>query len=150
MNKNEQTFLTEENTGKQTVQTTEPRTYSESDVEAMRQAHAEELRKLGDELHDVKVRYALDGLLAKSGARNPGFLRNMVNIREIPLDEGGAPVLSGVMELLDNLRSSDSYLFESPKESGNGAADGGYRVPAAADEGQMSDSEYYAHRLRRR
>ena len=152
MNENEQMFYSETSENKTTDTPAEggKKVYSEEDVETMRRAHKKELTALEDELHDVKVGHALGKLLEASGARNPDFLRRMVKVRDIPLDEHGVPVLSSVETMLDALRKTDAYLFTEPAGTGKGETHPPYRAPAKVDESQLSDEAYYAQRMSRR
>lgn len=122
-------------------------TYTAEAVETMKREHEKTVRALEEQLHDCRVGYALDGLFAKSGVKNPGFLKKTVDIRAIPVDAEGNPELSGIVSMLAQLKKTDAYLFDAPgAQTQTGEGFGQYRAPAQTEEDQMSDAEYYAYR----
>ena len=108
----------------------------------------EEAAGYRDEIR-LRTQWALEDLLASSGARDPEDLRMILAVdpRDIPSDGGGRPDLSAVRGRIAQLKREKQYLFSV----GDGAAtaDSGVRFTPEGyvDEQMLSDEEFYRRKM---
>ena len=106
------------------------------------------------------ARWALEDVLASSGARDPADLRCLlgIDVCDISVGEDGRPDVSGVRERIAALRAEKGYLFSDDGGAPTGGASaaavvcGGasgvrFAPDSRADERSMSDADYYRRRM---
>ena len=97
----------------------------------------------------LRVQWALEDLLASSGARDPEDLRMLlaVDARDIPSDEGVAPDLSAVRGRIAQLKREKQYLFSVGDGTAAGASGVRFAPEGHVDERMLSDEEFYRRKM---
>jgi len=121
-------------------------TVPRAELEALKSAHAEEIRTL-------KAKFALSFCIAESGAKNPALVGRLIDVSDVPFSEDGEPDMTAVRKKLSDMKQSDRYLFNDAggvpsAVTGGEASESGFSyVGGTGDPARMSDAEYY--RMRR-
>lgn len=66
----------------------------------------------------MRLDFAVERELGKAGARNPTFVRKLLDVEKLKMEDGGpngAEEIGGLKEQLEKLRESDGYLFHDAK-----------------------------------
>lgn len=136
---------TELNTASTTIKTLQDavRKFDGVDVEKLKDDVKNWETKYNDDIAALKLSSAIDTDLMKAKVKNLKVVKGCLDTSRIRLD---GDTLLGLSEQLDELRSSDGYLFEN--EDGRAVSFAGTGLPAgksgSEDLSRLSDSEYYS------
>ena len=105
------------------------------DVEKLKKDAEDWESKYNSDISSLKLDNAVGMALVEAKAKNPKLARAALDMSIVKLD---GDKLIGLTEQLDNLRKTDSYLFEETQTEGNGA-----RMSTGGHHGNNNNSENF-------
>lgn len=112
----------------------------QEEIETLKESNANKQAEFEKKIHTIKVESALDKALLSSGAKNIRAVKALldIDVESVKLDQSGN--LENILTLIEGIKTSDPYLFESdgdPQKGFTGAEPGtGAQTPP-----QKADSE---------
>lgn len=112
----------------------------QEEIETLKESNANKQAEFEKKIHTIKVESALDKALLSSGAKNIRAVKALldIDVENVKLDPSGN--LENILTLIEGIKTSDPYLFESdgdPQKGFTGAEPGtGAQTPP-----QKADSE---------
>jgi phage minor structural protein GP20 len=112
----------------------------QEEIETLKESNANKQAEFEKKIHTIKVESALDKALLSSGAKNIRAVKALldIDVENVKLDQSGN--LENILTLIEGIKTSDPYLFESdgdPQKGFTGAEPGtGAQTPP-----QKADSE---------
>lgn len=112
----------------------------QEEIETLKESNANKQAEFEKKIHTIKVESALDKALLSSGAKNIRAVKALldIDVENVKLDQSGN--LENILTLIEGIKTSDPYLFESdgdPQKGFTGAEPGtGAQTPS-----QKADSE---------
>lgn len=112
----------------------------QEEIETLKESNANKQAEFEKKIHTIKVESALDKALLSSGAKNIRAVKALldIDVENVKLDQSGN--LENILTLIEGIKTSDPYLFESdgdPQKGFTGAEPGtGAQIPP-----QKADSE---------
>lgn len=102
-------------------------------IEALKQANKEKDNEHKAEMDKVKLDYEIDKALDRTGAKNKIAVMALVNKDDVKLSEDGE--LKGLNHQLEDLKASDSYLFNdtNAEKNSDNKQDAQSRIEDTAD-----------------
>ena len=99
----------------------------QEEIETLKESNANKQAEFEKKIHTIKVESALDKALLSSGAKNIRAVKALldIDVENVKLDQSGN--LENILTLIEGIKTSDPYLFESdgdPQKGFTGAEPG--------------------------
>lgn len=118
----------------------------QEEIDSLKEANANKQAEYDAKIHNLKVESALDKALLSSGAKNTKAVKALldIDVENAKFDEAGN--LENISTMIDGIKTSDPYLFESkePTQKGfNGVEPaGGNPNPAGKAESEKTYEDF--------
>ncbi|WAW15448.1 phage scaffolding protein [Peptostreptococcus equinus] len=118
----------------------------QEEIDTLKEANATKQAEYDAKIHNLKVESALDKALISSGAKNTKAVKALldIDVENAKFDEAGN--LENISTMLDGIKTSDPYLFESKEPTKKGFTgvepDGGNPNPGVKPDSEKSYEDF--------